>query len=58
MSAADSGYYERLHRRLMAEGLSAREALAEVAEAYLDARSLSGFPAYREWAAAWKIAPV
>ena len=37
MSAADIGYYDRLHRRLMAEGLSAREALAEVAEAYLDA---------------------
>ncbi len=38
MSAADGGYYQRLHSRLLAEGLSAHEALAEVAEAYLDGR--------------------
>ena len=38
MSAAGGGYYERLHLRLLAEGLSAREAMAEVAEAYLDGR--------------------
>lgn len=38
MSAAGGGYYQRLHLRLLAEGLSAREAMAEVAEAYLDGR--------------------
>ena len=38
MSAEGGGYYERLHSRLLADGFSAHEALAEVAEAYLDGR--------------------
>ena len=38
MSAEDGGYYERLHLRLLADGFLAHEALAEVAEAYLDGR--------------------
>ncbi len=38
MTAEDGGYYERLHLRLLADGFSAHEALAEVAEAYLVGR--------------------
>lgn len=38
MNASDGGYYERLHLRLIAGGKPAREALAEVAEAYLDGK--------------------
>ena len=38
MSAEGGGYYERLHLRLLADGFSAHEALAEVSEAYLDGK--------------------
>ena len=38
MSAEGGGYYERLHSRLLADGFSAHEALAEVSEAYLDGK--------------------
>ena len=38
MNAPYGGYYERLHLRLIEGGMPAREARAEVAEAYLDGK--------------------